>query len=95
MNTIIDIKKMFKIQPNRGWYILIFFFLVFNIFIIAVSMYLYIEIYNGEIFSSPQKDSVLMEIIDKTKLTQIIEDYQNKTIKFQEIKLNKKNYIDP
>lgn len=88
-------KKIFKIRPNRDWCFLIFFFLVFNIFITIISVYLFIEISNGEIFLTSKKENVPTETIDKTKLSQIIKFYQNKTTKFQEIKLNKKNYINP
>ncbi len=84
-----------EIRPVRDWKILVITFSVLAVIAIAGNLYLYVQISAGEIFLTPQKQSVSHDSISKSTLDDTIEYYQSKMERQKAVGDVKLRFTDP
>lgn len=97
-------KKMRKGRMNRIrrsfsikeiWDIILLMFAIVNIIVIGLSVFLFFEINNGELFITEEDRNISVETIDRKLLKDTIELFEMKAIEFENLKYNAPNIIDP
>lgn len=69
-------------HPKRDWLILFIVFLVVLIGIILFSVYLFLEINRGELYTLSSASSQKLDTIDRTLLTETLTSFEEKARRF-------------
>ena len=84
-----------EINPRRDWNIILDFFALIVLVVIAFGSYMYWRINSGSFFITSGKNESSIETIDRSELKKIIRYYENKNQLFQEVKNKKPEVVDP
>lgn len=88
-------RKKYIITAYRDWKILVSIFLVINIFIAAGSFYLFIKINKEEVFLLEYTGLILVDRIDKDRLNEVVEIFEDKKERFELLLKQKPKIADP
>ena len=82
-----------RINPERDWKILTFFFIVLIILSIGFDAYIYEKIVSGDMYVNVQKNELMIENLKKDDLKKILDNFEAKKANFPNLKLQK--LVDP
>jgi sensor histidine kinase YesM len=86
-----------KLQSQRHWVITLSFFLLVSVGIVVFSLSLYLKIDKGEIFLSGEIKGETVEFnkIERDELTKVINSFNKRAEKLEEIKKEDNDIVDP
>lgn len=84
-----------NLDANRVWKIIIIIFIVINLCVIVLSLYLFFQINKGEIFNIAQDSRVSADTINRDLLHETISSFEKMSGEFEELKTKRFNIIDP
>lgn len=83
------------LNAKHAWKITVYVFTVINIGVIAFSVYLFLQINEGDIFKSEQDISVTVDTIDRKLLSETLESFEKMEDELRELKNKRPSVIDP
>jgi len=83
--------------PGRDWKIILGTFVVINIIVAGLGVYMFLQVQRSAFFGSSGEsgDTQQLQNIDRTKLTNVIEQYEQRRVNFTEYQQNPPEVFDP
>lgn len=88
-------KALYARDVISDWEHLIAVFLIISIIICSVTIYFFLKLNNGELFTEGRVDAGLVEVIDRKKMAEINAFYDAKAAAFENIHATTSIPIDP
>jgi hypothetical protein len=96
-----NIKKRRMSKARNGfnvsvvWKRIFLLFVVVNIIVIAVSVYLFFQINSGGIFRVEQDTVISVDSINRALLRDTIDSFEQKKLEFERLKTKESSVVDP
>ncbi len=88
-------KLGFDTGPEADWLIIFISSLTLSILVIALAIYMFIKVGNGEVFTVEKPVEEEAKMLDTKLLETTVLYYQNKAIEFERIKIEGVESVDP
>lgn len=88
-------QKKDLLNASRDWEIIFSVFIAFILVSALFSVYLFLQINKGEIFTVRQNGNVSLDTINRTLLEDTLLFFENKQQRFIEMNKNKPRFVDP
>lgn len=85
----------FGVSPSDDWRVIFVVMLSLAIFVVLFGMYMFIKIEQGDIFVVQKEVSETDHTLNQNLLIKTIQFYQDRAMKFEAIKANKEEIVDP
>ena len=84
-----------KVHPARDWLIMFILFFVLNLALGTYSLFLFLNINSGDAYVLKDTGGLKRAKIDRTKLGEILADYENRSVELEALTANPPKSTDP
>lgn len=77
------------VRPKREWYVLLAIFIISFVSVIVFNIYMYINITNGDMYVSVNKEELIIENLKVSSLDNIINKIETKKANFSNLKIER------
>ena len=82
-------------RANRHWLLLLLIFVVLSTAMLLFSLYLFLQINEGDIFLVDPQEQVSLDTIDRAKLERVIDMFKERSVLFEARKTTVPSTPDP
>jgi hypothetical protein len=77
------------VKPKREWFILLTVFVLSFVCVVVFNVYMYINITNGDMYVSVNKEELVIENLKVSSLDKVIKNIESKNLNFTNLRVEK------